>query len=540
MKKALFCLMMILPSIMLAQVTEEWVARYNGSQSYDDRARDIAVDNTGNVYVTGSCYNPWTNWDYATFKYDSSGHQQWEALYDGPGHHRDNAVAIAVDNTGNVYVTGKSFGSVSGFDYATVKYSSSGHQQWVARYDGPASFTDEVRDIAVDGSGNVYVTGYSKGSGTYYDYATVKYNTSGIEQWVARDYGPGIDDKAAAIAVDDAGNVYVTGISTGPETGDDYMTIKYNSSDPRAGWVARYNGPGGFEDRARDIAVDNTGNVYVTGYSYTSTTHYDYLTVKYDSSGHQQWVARYDGSASGEDEAVAIALDDAGNVYVTGSSEGSWTSSDYATVKYNSSGDVLWVARYDGPANYQDRAVAIAVDNTDNVYVTGSIYGSGTTHYNYTTVKYNSSGVQQWVAMYNGPGSGEDEARALALDDAGNVYVTGSSEGSGTDDDYATIKYSQQTGIAEASVDAPEYQLEVTQLASEPVITYTLPVDTRISLKLYDVTGQLVRTLVSGSQKAGTHTIYWPVTHPKTPSGVYFVRLETSNRSATAKLVVAR
>ncbi|MBA7706576.1 hypothetical protein ES703_115430 [subsurface metagenome] len=155
------------------------------------------------------------------------------------------------------------------------------------------------------------------------------------------------------------------------------------------------------------------------------------------------------------------------------------------------------------------------------------------------TIKYNPEGVEEWVARYNGPGNGGDYARSIAVD-AGNVYVTGYSDGGEYNYDYATIKYSQGPGIAEASVDAPEYLLEVTQLASEPVISYTLPVDTRISLKVYDVTGKLVKTLVSGSQSAGTHTIRWPVTHPKTPSGVYFVRLETSNRSATGKLVVAR
>jgi len=96
----------------------------------------------------------------------------------------DRATAVAVDGSGNVYVTGYSRGSSTSDDYATVKYNASGIQQWVARYNGPANVNanDRATTLAVDAAGNVYVTGYSRGSGTSDDYATIKYNASGIEQ----------------------------------------------------------------------------------------------------------------------------------------------------------------------------------------------------------------------------------------------------------------------------------------------------------------------------------------------------------------------
>ena len=530
MKKALFCLIILLPLIAFAQVTEEWVARYDGPGNDGDWACAIALDDSGNVYVTGYSYGSGTDLDYATVKYSSSGVQQWVARYDGPASGEDEAKAMAIDGAGNVYVTGYSYGSGTMSDYATVKYNSSGVQQWVARYDGPASGHDWATAMAVDADGNVYVTGVSKGSETSWDYATVRYNSSGVEQWVARYDGPASGgDEANAMAIDGAGNVYVTGYSYGSGTHFDYATVKYSSSGVEQ-WVARYDGD---DDYARAMAIDESGNVYVTGESRGSGTENDYATVKYSSSGDQQWVARYDGPASGYDWARAIAVDDAGNVYVTGHSRGSGTENDYATVKYSSSGDQQWVARYDGPGSENDVARAIALDGSGNVYVTGESEGD------YVTIKYNPEGVEEWVARYNGPGNGGDYARSIAVD-AGNVYVTGYSDGGEYNYDYATIKYSQGPGITEASVDAPEYLLEVTQLTPQPTIAYTLPSSSSISLKLFDVTGQLVKTLVTGSQPAGTHTVRWPVTHPKTPSGVYFVRLETSNRSATAKLVVAR
>ena len=519
MKKALVCFMFVLPAIALAQVTEEWVARYNGPANENDIARGIAVDTLGNVYVTGYSKDLENNWDYATVKYNSSGVEQWVARYDF-----GFAKAIAIDDAGNVYVTG-----VSHSDYTTVKYNSSGGEQWVACYDGLTCGPDDAYAIAIDNVGNVYVTGYSEGPGTDLDYATVMYNTSGVEQWVARYDGPSSGENIAnAVVVDDAGNVYVTGGSYGSGTGKDYTTVKYNFSGIEQ-WVARYDGPASDEDKANAIAVDDAGKVYVTGSSIGLGALYDYATVKYSSSGVEEWAARYEGPVNDSDMALSIALDATGNVYVTGVSH-----SDYATVKYNSSGVEQWVVRYDGPASGRDEATAIAVDDAGNVYVKGRSYSSGA-RLDYATIKYNTSGVEQWVVRYDGSYY-LDFANTIAIDDAGNVYITGPSADSETGFDYATIKYSQGPGVVEASPELSGHRLEVAQLTPEPVITYTLPVSTRISLKLYDVTGKLVKTLVTGGQEAGTHTVCWDAEGVST--GVYFVRLKTEGYSASAKMVV--
>jgi hypothetical protein len=207
-------------------------------------------------------------------------------------------------------------------------------KKWVRRYNGPGNSGDGAYAIAVDRSGNVYVTGYSVGLGTYRDYATIKYSSTGKQLWVKRYNGPGNgDDYAYAIAVDRSGNVYVTGYSTGSGTGYDYATIKYSSSGKEL-WVKRYNGPGNNGDYAFAMAVDSSGNVYVTGYSVGSGTYRDYATIKYSSTGKQLWVKRYNGPGNGDDYAFAVAVDSSNNVYVTGYSTGSGTGYDYATIKY--------------------------------------------------------------------------------------------------------------------------------------------------------------------------------------------------------------
>jgi len=426
-----------MPFVPAAGVYPAWVAGYNGPGNNIDEAHAIAVDASRNVYVTGRSYGSGA-FDYATIKYDSAGQQQWVARYTGfQGSGDDEANAIAVDGSGNVYVTGRSTGTGTGLDYVTIKYNSAGQEQWVARYNGPANGAEDAWAIAVDGLDNVYVTGQSDGLGGEDDYATIKYNSAGQEQWVARYDGPGhLGNAAYAIALDNSGNVYVTGVSVGSGTDADYATIKYNSSGQEQ-WVARYNGPANGSDYGEAIAVDDSANVYVTGWSRGSGTNFDYATIKYDTAGQQQWVARYHGPGTGLDQANAIAIDISGNVYVTGTSNGSGTSVDYATIKYDSTGQQQWAARYNGAANSGDGANAIALDSSGNVYVTGQSQGVGT-ETDCATVKYDSAGQEQWVIRYNGKGHPFDYAFALAVDSSQNVYIAGES-----DADYLTIKYLQ-------------------------------------------------------------------------------------------------
>jgi len=299
---------------------------------------------------------------------------------------------------------------------------------WARRYNGPGNGYDGAGAIAVDSQGNVYVTGTSWGKGEY-TYATLKYSPSGQLLWARRYNGPGSGiwgDQARAIALDSQGNVYVTGNSAGSATGYDYATLKYSPSGQLL-WARRYNGPGNGSDEARSIALDSQGNVYVTGISgadiYASG---DYATLKYSPSGQLLWERRYDGPANMTGEAQAIAVDTEGNAYITGTSGQSFNDSEFATLKYSPSGHLLWARRYGGPAGYGNEPLAIAVDGQGNVYVTGTSGGSSTWR-DYATLKYSPSGQLLWARRYNGPGNHGDIARAIALDSQGNVYVTGTS-----------------------------------------------------------------------------------------------------------------
>ena len=256
--------------------TQAWWHQYNGPGNGNDYARAIVVDDiTGTgVYVTGSGLAGVGD-DFITINILPSGTFGWGQFYNGIGNGNDVARAIAIDATG-VYVTGESEFAPGNYDYVTIKYDFTGVQLWTTPYDGGLGGNDRGRAIALDGSGNVYVTGFSS-NGANDDIVTVKYNNTGTELWPAV-YDGGSDDIGEAIAVDASGNVYVTGKSGIPGIFD-YTTIKYNTSGVQQ-WDTVYGNPI-FDDLATAIAVDNSGNVYVTGYSRNSVPNDDIATIKY-------------------------------------------------------------------------------------------------------------------------------------------------------------------------------------------------------------------------------------------------------------------
>ncbi len=137
--------------LSFSQVSQQWAKRYSSAGALNDYARAITYDTTGNVYVTGGSPGNGTSIDYFTIKLTSLGDTLWTARYNGFGAGVDIASSIAVDDLGNVYVTGRSDQSLTNFDYATLKYNSSGVQQWAKRYNRPLNGNDAASSLVLDG-----------------------------------------------------------------------------------------------------------------------------------------------------------------------------------------------------------------------------------------------------------------------------------------------------------------------------------------------------------------------------------------------------
>lgn len=364
--------------------------------------------------------------------------QEWVATYDGSAHAIDEVKSIAADNAGNVYVTGYATSATGSYDYITIKYNANGVRQWLARYNGPQNGSDIAYSIATDNNGNVYVTGNSYGDAT-----TIKYSAQGTQLWVKRFDGTAHrEDQGTALKVDAAGNVYITGFTTvnGAYSVADFLTIKYNTEGAQQ-WVAVYG-----SGAAAGLGIDDAGNVYVAGTD--ALNEGDIVTIKYNADGVQQWLRRFDDGFQEDDAASAIAVDKAGNAYVLGGISKDGINSDFVTIKYNTNGVRKWFAEYGGRANQGDVASAIATDNASNVYVTGTDQ-TYPYYYDYRTLKYNAKGALLWSKAYKGIGGGNDYANALAVDKNGNVYVTGQSQNSSFSWDIATVMYSS-AGVQKA------------------------------------------------------------------------------------------
>ncbi len=431
------------PSLITASTpTREWITPFNNAAAdSDDVAFETALDASGNVYITGYSFNAAGNADIFTIKYNNAGVRQWTARYNGPGAGADVAYAIAVDGLGNVYVAGTSVNAAADSDLVVIKYNNAGVRQWVARYDGAGHGADVAFDLQLDDAGNVYAGGYARVDTVLFDMLTIKYDTDGVQQWLASYHGVGsVSATVRELAVDDAQNVYVTGHANGASGNSDFVTIKYDMSGVEQ-WVAFYNPLADSTDMSTDIALDSAGNVYVTGSSKNASGNFDYATLKYDNTGVRQWAARFDSEWHGADRANDVAVDAEGNVYVTGSSFRTGNEEDFATIKYNGAGVKQWNSRYNGPANGNDSAHRLVLDLAGNVYVTGTSK-SASNLLDYTTLGYNNNGAQQWLVRHNGSGNGDDVAYDMAIDHQRNLYVTGAIKSANGNLDMATLKYS--------------------------------------------------------------------------------------------------
>jgi DNA-binding beta-propeller fold protein YncE len=249
----------------------------------------------------------------------------------------------------------------------------------------------------------------------------------------------------------------VTGNSVGSTASGDYTTVAYSASTGSQLWVGRYNGPANGEDSARAIAVSADGTrVFVTGTSYGSSTFDDFATVAYDAvTGSPLWVRRYNGPANGYDEAApSIAVSRNGkSVFVTGAAVAA-TSTEYATIAYSTTaGTEQWVALWHRIGSDADVPTSLGVSpNGATVFVTGVSYGSTSgNNQDFATVAYRATtGRQLWVTRYNGPANLDDTAWSLGVSpDGKKVFVTGTTGdtyGDPTGVDFATVAYTSNKG----------------------------------------------------------------------------------------------
>jgi hypothetical protein len=340
-----------------------WIATLGDRAGTTDAGFGIAIDDLGNTYVAGTAASQGAGGDDGLVaKYNAAGLIQWQRVLGGAG--GDALKNVAVDSSGNVYVSG--FTPISGTAGILVaKYDTNGTIQWQRTLE--STNTEDSRAIAVDSSGNVYIAGFtaSQGAGGPFDAFIAKYDTSGTIQW-QRVLGGSGNDFTVGIAVDSSANVYVTGYTASEgQGGSDVLIAKYDTSGTLQ-WQRILGG--GSSDLGFGIDVDSSGNVYVAGNTgSTGAGSNDALVTKYDTSGTIQW-QRVLGDADGQ-SFNGVAVDSAGDVYVVGSSPLSGTNA-IIIAKYNNSGTIQWQRALNSSGT--ETGVGIRVDNLGNFYIIGN------------------------------------------------------------------------------------------------------------------------------------------------------------------------
>ncbi len=382
----------------------QWTGTKEFGTAADDHARGIVIDSKGSLYVAGYTNggldgNPNAGgYDTILVKYSSAGTKEWTrqlGTFDA-----DHALAVALTTEGDIYVTGATYGNfdenaqhmnISSFPrFFLAKFNSNGDKQWV-RQIGESGRTIGTGVVA-DRNGNAYAAGYTdlqlEGNinAGLNDIFLVKYASDGTKQWT-RQLGSILNDGANAVAIDTDNNIYMTGSTLGnldgniSAGGSDIFLVKYSPEGDRL-WTRQIGTPD--EDFGNAVAVDAAGNAYVTGSTNGSVDGNaniggtDIILIKYNSSGVRQWTRQIGTTL--DDNGLALAIDRSGYVYITGSTKGSLDGNtnaggkDYFVIKYNSEGMKQW-SKQVGSAS-DDVGYGVTTDGEGNAYVTGDTGGN--------------------------------------------------------------------------------------------------------------------------------------------------------------------
>jgi uncharacterized delta-60 repeat protein len=454
-----------------------WTKRFNGIGNAIDRPVKIVLDNNANCYITGRSNNG-TDDDFVTIKYNSTGVQSWIKYDDRGGW--DRASAMAIDGANNIYITGKSQNNAN-YDFWTLKYSSTGNLQYQQVFD----FVDDDNPnaIYVDNNGNCYVTGASDAdatAGQNFDFQTVAYSSGGQQLWQKRMNGTANnDDLPIAISVNSTA-VVVSGLTdkdpstitsnngltiayatsngaqlwmnevSGSTNNDDALQFNLTTGNATAvlgfsednnnnknaiievysltgsqNWNYSFSGLGDNNENLRGITVDNSNNIYLTGYSVQKGANRNMLYLKVAADGQLTCSYDLDGSATGStDDSQGIVLDNNGNPILAGFLRNKASSNDIEIVSINNqSCDTNWTKTLDGIGHGSDKVYDIQKDNAGFIYITGrqDVDNSNNSNDNCYTAKINQNGTVAWQKLYNSSGIFEDRGEHLRLSSQGNI-----------------------------------------------------------------------------------------------------------------------
>lgn len=453
-------------------IFQDW-ATFDGTQNYFLKAA-VATDQYDATYVAGATLNSSGNYDILVSKYDPSGNVVWTDTYDGAGNGDDAALAIQVDSHCNLYLTGTTFTSTADtLDVITINYDSAGARQWIAVYSGSDGLADGGTTIAAD-QNYLYVGGVETGSTTEEDFLVLKYSFSGSLIWSNTYDENGTTDVCTDLRVGIKKITLVGATQTGAYDWD-YLTASFGINTGTMSTHATASGGTAGFDKVTAMEKDGFDNIYITGTAANGVSGYDVFTIKLDTNLNVVWDATYNSGGSNDDVGNAIAIDGSGNIIVGGYSTTTSQNTDFTTIKYNSSGVQQWVQSWNDVADSSDTLKSILVEPSGDIIVSGTAWdGLG---YGFHSIKYNTSGSIVWEIPFKDKYGYDDHVVNMAHCQNGGFVVAGQSVAPNGDLSYVTVKYDEASFVMPVDSDSVSTAVRFIENRDQLVDTDGNPVD---------------------------------------------------------------
>ncbi len=543
MKKILiaFGILNLTFSIANAQAPAKlWESFFNGNLTGKDVANSVITDSMGNVFVTGSSFQTFSGGNFTTVKYNSSGVQQWADHYSNTqASYKNYGLKLVIDRWQNIYAVGTT--AIHDGDLAVCKYNDTG-RIWAKNYE-PYSFStydDYGVDMDVDTAGNFYANAkVNSPSGNLYDMYIMKCDSAGTKLFGENFTSASGDDYPTAISVTPNGTLFAlcNSFNFFGSVTYDIFTINYLSNFNH-NWESKYNGLGNAADYGTFLKADNSNNTFVCGTTDGGPNN-DMVVYKQNQYGTRLWVTTYNGTANLNDTAISTAWLPNGVVVVTGKCKeiiNSVAKDAFVTMAIDS-GTIIWTRKYFGADSIGAMPTQMTTDAEGNIYICGyENLISGTK--NGCVIKYDSNGNLLWNISYDAGINLDDKFNSITLDNNNDIIVTGQTFTTATNANYVTVKYANiETAINENKIqtfsNSMAYPNPFTQ---QTKIHFTLNYTSVVIISIFNLTGAPVCRIEPSVFLKGTN--YITISRNNLASGIYFAELKTSTTSQKIKLVV--
>jgi hypothetical protein len=449
MKKSIFLLLVLISCFFAIpaksqQQIQAFIEKFGSTgiqQNFYKNSVQKSAD--GHVYVCGATLNSEGNYDMILSKFTSNNALVWSVTYNGSAGGDDYAADLVIDDFGDIIITGTKSINAMNYDAVTIKYNSSGVLQWISTYSGSAGSLDGGVSIAHDSFNNIYICGGTYGSSGNSDFLCAKYNSTGSQQWVNTWDGENLSDAAVRLSADGSA-ITVIGSSQQTTVKWKMATVRFNALSGAYMASQLSGGDANGFDKVADLAVDSNDNTYVVGSVKNQANGYDLKVIKLNPDLTINWQETYNGNQGLNDEGLSLELTASNDVVVCGYTESNNQGKDFVINKYDGIlGNLLW-SRIVDEDNGDDEATGFKLDSFGNAIICGSSFKDG--NLDYCIKKLNSiNGELIWSSRWNGDANEDDVPTNIALSEGdSSVYVGGQSKDENGRFKYVLVKWRQR------------------------------------------------------------------------------------------------